>query len=413
MFRRADVATALFAALIVFFATTIPRAFAQREEVLYNFSTIDNRAHFPDAPLIFDSAGNLYGTTQVGGAYDYGVVFELMPVDGRWTFEVLYSFGNGTDGTAALGTLTFDSSGSLYGTTAQGGAHNAGTVFKLTPQTGGSWDETILHSFDQNGADGSAPEAGVILDASGDIYGTTTAGGSYNLGTVFKLSPASGDIWDESILQSFGSGADGSSPFAGTLIFDTAGNLYGTTLWGGAYQNGSVFELLPASGGSWTEKIIFNFNPNSKEGFQPDWGVISDNAGNLYGTLSFGGAYQEGVVFELSPGSGGLWSEKVLYNFKKNATDGRTPAASLMFDAAGNLYGSTFSGGAYGQGTAFELSPKSGGGWKENVLHSFQLSHSDGYDPFAPFAMDPAGNLYGTTQGGGLNGGGVIFRIKP
>ncbi|HXC43655.1 MAG TPA: choice-of-anchor tandem repeat GloVer-containing protein [Candidatus Dormibacteraeota bacterium] len=395
------------------------QAFAQKEEVLHSFSITDKAGFSPLAPLIADSAGNFYGTTEFGGIYsggtdNGGVVFELSPISGgHWTLKVLHNFGNGSDGNIPQGSLIFDASGNLYGATIEGGAYNAGIAFELSPQTMGPWRETILHNFNFNGTDGYSPVGGLTLDAAGNLYGNTSGGGAHNNGAVFKLSSGSGETWDETLLHSFGSGEDGSTPEIGGLIIDGAGNLFGTTGFGGSYNNGSVFEISPASGGTWTEKVIFSFNADSREGYFPGSGLIFDSTGNLYGAAQMGGGYGGGVVYELSSGSDGVWSYKVLYNFRQNSTDGRNPTASLIFDSAGNLYGTTSAGGAYGYGTAFELSLKAGGGWKENVLHSFNNNGADGYDPVVPLTLDPAGNLYSTTQPGGANAGGTIFRIKP
>jgi uncharacterized repeat protein (TIGR03803 family) len=416
--RHVGAMSAIFSiCALILCAAPIP-AFAQQEEVLHGFSSTDKAGFFPMAPLISDSAGNLYGTAEFGGIYSNGinnggVVFELSPVaGGHWTLKVLHNFGNGTDGSIPQGSLIFDASGNLYGLTIQGGAYNSGTAFELSPQSAGPWRETILHSFNFDGTDGYGPVGGLTFDAAGNLYGNTSGGGAHNNGAVFMLSPDSG-TWDETLLHSFGSGEDGSTPQIGGLIIDGSGNLFGTTSYGGSYNDGTVFEISPAAGGTWTEEVIFSFNGHSMEGFFPSSGLIFDSADNLYGTAGWGGGDQAGVVYELSPGRGGVWSYKALYHFKSNATDGRNPVASLIFDSAGNLYGTTSAGGTYGYGTAFELSPKAGGGWKENVLHSFNKDGTDGYEPDFPLTLDSAGNLYGTTQPGGANAGGTIFRIKP
>jgi uncharacterized repeat protein (TIGR03803 family) len=410
--------TGLTAVLAIFTGALLlssTRAAAQQEKVLHSFSSTDKVGFYPAAPLIFDADGNLYGTTCLGGAYNGGTVFELMPAaGGHWISKVLHEFGNGTDGSCPYSTLIFDALRNLYGTTTSGGIYGGqGTAFELSPQAGGTWNETILHNFSKNGTDGYNPAAGLAFDASGNLYGTTDLGGANNYGVVFELSPATGGTWTETVLHSFGSGEDALAPYLGTLVFDAAGNFYGATEYGGVYQNGALFEMSPAGGGAWTEKVVFSFNPDSMEGFSPSSGVIFDTSGNLYGTAYFGGAYKVGTVFELSPAAGGVWTEKVLYAFKNNNIDGRNPAANLIFDAAGNLYGTTSSGGAYGYGTAFELTPKGGGGWKEKQLHTFNLNGSDGFYPFVPLTLDAAGNLYGTTLGGGANDDGTVFEIKP
>src|SRR5664280_870386 len=214
-------------------------------------------------------------------------------------------------------------------------------------------EDTVLHSFSNNGTDGIVPDGGVIFDAAGNLYGTTWAGGTYRAGTVYELTPAAGGGWTEQVLHSFGNGADGAFSAAG-LIFDTAGNLYGTTAGGGTYSNGTVFELTPAAGGTWTEQVVYSFANNGTDGTVPKAGVIFDAAGNLYGTTSQGGTYTLGALFELTPAAGGTWTEQVLHSFG-NGTDGANLYAKLIFDGAGNLYGTTYQGGSYGGGTVFRF----------------------------------------------------------
>jgi uncharacterized repeat protein (TIGR03803 family) len=379
------------------------------ENVLYSFGNgVDGFQ--PGAGLIFDAVGNLYGTTYLGGTYNNGTVFELTPQGGGgWTENVLYSFNNnGTDAGFPHGGVIFDAAGSLYGTTRAGGAHNAGAVFELTPQAGGGWTEKVLYSFKNNGTDAFNPLAGLIFDGAGNLYGTTSRGGIHDYGTVFELTPTAGEGWTEKVLYSFGNGTDGGYPEAG-LLFDGAGNLYGTTVSGGTYTYGTVFELIPQAGGGWTENVLHSFG-NGTDGANPT-GLIADGAGNLYGT-TVGGGYGSGTVFELTPQAGGGWTEKVLYSFS-NGSDGGYPYAGLIFDGAGNLYGTTSEGGFYTSGTVFELTPQAGGGWTEQVLHSFNYRNGDGVNPYAGLIFDGAGNLYGTTSGGGTYGGGTVFELTP
>ena len=292
-----------------------------------------------------------------------------------------------------------------------------------------NWHEKVLHSF--NGTDGWSPEAGLIFDAAGNLYGTTEYGGTggncgaYGCGTVFELTPNGSGGWTETVLYSFcpqTGCTDGANPAAG-LIFDAAGNLYGTTEYAGAYNSGTVFELTPNGSGGWTETVLYSFcsQANCTDGYGPLAGLIFDASGNLYGTTRDGGAYGYGTVFELTPTGGGAWTERVLHGFGKG-TDGAGPSyyGKLIFDAAGNLYGMTLSGGAYGFGTAFELTPTAGGGWTEQVLYSFNNNGADGISPFAGLTFDAAGNLYGTTWEGGIYscGGagsacGTVFELSP
>ncbi len=403
---------------------------AAQERVLLNFNGQDGR--LPQAGLIFDAAGNLYGTTEGGGtgsncgAFGCGTVFELTPAaGGGWTETVLYSFGGSPDGADPLAGLIFDAAGNLYGTTGAGGTYDYGTVFELTPAAGGGWTETVLHNFNYNVTDGYYPYAGLIFDAAGNLYGTTSQGGTYGYGwgTVFELTPAAGGGWTEKVLHSFPdyNGTDGTSPYAG-LIFDAAGNLYGTTSQGGTYIfRGTVFELTPAAGGGWTETVLHSFG-NGADADSPQAGLIFDAAGNLYGTTVEGGTGSNcifgcGTVFELTPAAGGGWTEKVLYSFNANGTDGYYPYAGLIFDAAGNLYGTTRYGGTssgcapYGCGTVFELTPAAGGTWTETVLHNFG-NGTDGATPLAGLIFDAAGNLYGTTSSGGTYGYGTVFELQ-
>ncbi len=342
---------AIFA--VALFATST-RAAAQ-EKVLHVFldDLVDGTT--PQAGLIFDAAGNLYGTTVGGGPTGDGTVFELSPAGGgNWTEKVLWNFGNGADGAEPVAGLIFDAAGNLYGTTSLGGTSNSGIVFELMPGAGGTWTEKVLHNFNYN--DGDEPAAGLIFDAAGNLYGTTYEGG-LDFGVVFELSPGAGGSWTEKVLYSFsGEPTDAASPQAG-LIFDITGNLYGTTKFGGTSGAGAVFELSPAGGGTWTEKVLWSFG-NGADGGSPVAGVIFDATGNLYGTTSAGGTFSDGgTLFKLSPagdGGGGTWTEQVLHNFG-NGTDGSSPQAGLVLDGAGNLYGTTYNGGSYGGGTVFRF----------------------------------------------------------
>jgi uncharacterized repeat protein (TIGR03803 family) len=246
-----------------------------------------------------------------------------------------------------------------------GGTHGAGTVFELTPQTDRSWSERILHNFNDNGTDGAQPRAGLIFDADGNLYGTTSTGGADGEGTVFELSPKAGGGWAERILHSFShKSTDGRNPVGG-LILDAAGNLYGTTVEGGSSEScvnsyvtscGTVFELTPHAGGGWSEKVLHNFVLSATDGVNPQAGLIYDNAGNLYGTTYSGGAYNYGTAFELSPQAGGGWTQTLLHSFG-SGTDASTPTAGLIFGSNGSLYGTGFYGGAYSDGAVFEITP--------------------------------------------------------
>ena len=286
-------------------------------------------------------------------------------------YKTLYKFTGGKDGSGPYAGLTLDSLGNLYGTTLYGGSHSCGngngcgTVFMLTPSAGGGWIETVLHSFNNDGKDGYFPDfSGLTFDSLGNLYGTTQGGGSgacqsggyIGCGTVFELIPNGGGSWTENVLYSFsGNGVSGAYPAAG-VIFDAAGNLYGTTQQGGAYNRGTVFRLASNRDGSWTESVLHSFNEDGKDGYDPYARPIFDSLGNLYGTTYLGGAYNWGTVFELDSAEGGGWTETVLYSFDNK--DGATPFGGLVFDSAGNLYGTTAMGGADGYGTAFRLTPR-------------------------------------------------------
>ncbi len=408
---------AIFA--VTLFVTSTYAAAQEQEEVLYSFGGGTDGLQ-PGAGLIWDAAGNLYGTTPSGGPYGGGIVFELTPAaGGGWTEKVLHNFNpfSSTDGAEPSAGLIFDAAGNLYGTTTYGGTYNNGTVFELTRSphaVGGGWTLKLLHSFG-NGTDGVNPTAGLIFDGAGNLYSTTAAGGAYNWGTVFELTPAAGGTWTEKVLHNFNyNGTDGDNPRA-SLIIDAAGNLYGTTFWGGTDDIGTVFELVPMPGGSWTERVLHSFTYSGTDGAYPYAGLIFDAAGNLYGTTSEGGispgSTGAGAVFELtrSPHAvGGGWTEKVLYSFLHD-TDGCYPSAGLIFDAAGNLYGTTPGcGGPYNLGTVFELTPQGGGGWTMQWVYAFTTG---GACPEAGLIFDAAGNLYGTTVEGGTYNMGTVFEI--
>jgi uncharacterized repeat protein (TIGR03803 family) len=382
------------------------------------------------AGLIMDKEGNLYGTTEFGGTNNQGTVFELSPTpDGGWNESVLHSFDpavgvtGGTDGAQPHAALVLDSAGNLYGTTSFGGGssskctHGCGTVFKLDS---GSWSETVLYTF-TGGSDGGEPYARLVFDAQGNLYGTTLIGGTKGHGTVFELVNSSG-TYSEKVLYSFtNSGGDGAQPYAG-VTFDAAGkNLYGATYSGGTFGNGTIFELAPGPNG-WAKSVLYSFT-GKRDGKGPMGNVILDAAGNLYGTTfqgGFTGSY--GTVFELQPQPKGGWGVLILHEFfDKPAAN---PMAGLVFDAAGNLYGTTTLGASGvsapcggGCGTLFKLTANSDGSFRYSVLHSFGKEVPeqglDGFKPSGDLILDQSGNLWGTTQSGGAQGAGTVFQITP
>jgi uncharacterized repeat protein (TIGR03803 family) len=389
---------------------------ANTEKVLYTF-TGGNDGGDPAAQLTFDSSGNAYGTTVVGGSSTFGTVFKLTPhSSGKWTETVLYSFLAGNDGKNPYGGVTLDAKGNLYGTTVSGGSggtcsgDGCGTVFKLT-HSGNSWSESVLYSF-TGGKDGAGPGGGVVFDKKGNLYGTTPDGGSVNgcgCGVVYKLSPAKSGQWKQKVIHTFTGGNDGSTGSLGLLLVDKSSNLYGVAELGGAHGAGTVFKMTPGSGGKWKMSTLYGFKGMPNAGF-PYGGLISDAAGSLYGTTYYGGANGMGSVFKLT-NSNGKFKESVLYSFK-TGTDGNSPTSTLVFDAQGNLYGTTSAGGdTNGDGTVFKLTPTSGGKWKESVVHRFK-NNPDGANSYYGMTLDKAGNLYGTTAIGGV-GSGVVFELTP
>jgi uncharacterized repeat protein (TIGR03803 family) len=409
------------AALMIVIAVTLVLApaagAASKYKVLHAFHGSDGSD--PYGGLIVDVAGNLYGTTNAGGAHGLGTAFKLTPnADGSWTESVLHSF-NQSDGANPQAGLIFDAAGNLYGTTQEGGdlsqcsPYGCGTVFKLAPNADGSWTESVLYSF--KGINFSYPN-GLIFDAAGNLYGTTYTGGASGAGNVFKLTPNADGSWTESVLHSFhNNDAGGAGPLAG-LIFDAAGNLYGTTVFGGDLRSqlcgslgcGVVFKLTPNANGSWTESVLHSFN--GRDGVGPVGDLTFDPAGNLYGPTANGGTDQFGTVFKLTPNADGSWTESVLHRFQGNPAD--TPRAGLIFDGAGNLYGTASSARSENDGAVFKLSPNQDGGWTYSLIHVFQgkPALSPG---FSGLVLGSAGTLYGTTEGCGTGCEGVVYQITP
>ena len=374
-------------------AVTIPRAHAQTFKVIHSFTGGSDGGNPLDG-LTADGAGKLYSTANTGGAFGYGAVFEVNK-NGE---SVLYSFAGGTDGANPEGGLITDKAGNLYGTTtAGGGVENAGTVFMVTV----SGAEQVLYTFPA-GKNGATPEAGLAMDAEGNLYGTTTAGGANGNGTVFRLTaPKTGGTWTETLLYSFGNGTDGAVPVAGVTLLE--GSIYGTTSAGGVYGYGTIFQLTP-SGSAWTEKILQNFQ-DGDDGAIPYAGLIPDKSGNLYGAATEGGAGGGGTIFELIPANGG-WTFNVLYSNPGWGISGSF--RNLTLDASGNLYGTTHCDGANDAGTVYKLTPASGS-WTYTSLYVFK-GGSDGLYSFSNPLLD-AGHLYGTTKQGGADGNGVVWEV--
>ena len=387
------------------------------ESFLYSFGGSGD-ASTSYAGLVMDSHGNLYGTTIAGGTNGTGAVFRLSPNGlGGYTETVLYSFGTATsgDGNVPYAGLILDAQGNLYGTTTIGGANNTGTVFRISPNGLGGYVETVLYSFGgASSGDGVGPVS-LMQDSQGNLYGTTVNGGANNTGTVFRLSPNGLGGYAEAVLYSFGatSGGDGNSPWKdGNLIEDAQGDLYGTTLAGGANGTGTVFRLAPNGNGGYVESLLHSFGANgSGDGNAPNAGLTVDGQGNLVGTTQNGGRYGVGTVFRISESGTGY---AVLNSFGATSGDAKAPRGSVIFDAQGNLYGTTEAGGAAGTyGTVFRLSPNGfGNGYTESVLYSFGNNVPDGYNPYGGVVLDAYGNLYGTTKTG-ASAAGAVFKIAP
>lgn len=386
MSRRA-VTGALALSILVGTAIPLTQAQTYRESVLYSFKGGADGVQ-PMAGLVIDSKGNLYGTTLVGGASDFGTVFEVSSVGKE---IILHSFA-GPDGAEPFyGGLIRDSAGNLYGTTWGGGAFGGGTAFEVDT----SGNEDVLYNFNE----GALPIGGLVRDSKGNFYGTTSGGGT-TAGTVFELTPNSVGGWMETILYSFSGGKDGGDPFGG-LVRDRKGNFYGTTSLGGFAKHGTVFKVNGAK-----ESVLHTFKHGEGDGRYPMATLLLDASGNLYGTTENGGVSNWGTVFKMDASG----HETVLHSFT-GGTDGRYPVGSLVSDADGNLYGTTTEGGTgcanHGCGTVFKLDTTN----NETVLYRF--TGKDGRYPFAGLAIDRAGNIYGTTSQGGSGSKKNCFTHGP
>lgn len=403
------------ACLFLVLATT---AQAQVFEVLHTFSGEGDGAN-PYAGLTL-SRGKYYGSTS--GLFGYGSVFNLKNTGSGFELSPLFKFNDpDNDGNDLYSKVTVGPDGALYGTAAEGGGGTCdegggcGLVYKLQPAASACravmcpWTETVLYRFARTD-DGANPYSEVIFDSAGNLYGTTAYGGGgacdggLGCGVVYELTPSNGG-WTETVLYTFTGGSDGAEPIGG-LIFDQAGNLYGTSNGG---DGGFIFKLSPSNGG-WTETTLYSFQA-ATDGAGPDSTLIADGSGNLYGVAYQGGVNNGGTAFEWSPSGGGTFT--VLYSFPTNSV----PSGSPIFDIAGNLYGTTADGGANHIGSIFKLSPN-GSGWTETDIHSFG-GLGDGANPYSGVTMDSEGRLYGTALNGGANlqicanGCGTVWEITP
>jgi uncharacterized repeat protein (TIGR03803 family) len=397
---------------------------ASKEKVIYSFQGGSDGSN-PWSDLVADAAGNLYGTTTAGGTgCNCGTVFELMRTKDGWKEQVLYSFTEGSDGGEPQTGLILDDAGNLYGTTWS-------AVFQLAPNGHGGWTESNLYTIPF----GIWPAGDLAFDAKGNLYGASADDGNYGnhcggksdtgCGFVFQLSPQAGGSWTETTIYTFSGAPDAASPSSG-LALDAAGNLYGVSSGGGTgsclirYQNatsgcGTVYELSPNSGGNWTESVLYSFTRGGGHGVYPLGGLLFDKASDVYGVSRAGGDGL-GTVFKLHNSKKSGWQQTDLHLFYGKPNDGSTPIGRLATDAERNLFGVTSSGGANRAGTVFEMRHLKNR-WKEIVLHSFGAS-GDGAEPLAGLAFGQNGHLYGTTQNGGTGtacrgGCGVVYEVTP
>ena len=412
---------------------------ASKEKVIYSFTGGFDGSN-PMSDLTLDSAGNLYGTTETGGGgtgcgdTGCGTVFELTRAQDGWREQVLYRFLGGNEGGWPRAGVTFDRAGNLYGITTVGGAYNEGTVFKLSPNSGGGWTEKVIYMYGFGGV-GYFPAADLVMDVGGNLYGTSPDGGKKcnaetNCGVVFQLTPHADGSWTEKTLHEFSAPPPDGAIANSSLVLDAAGDVYGTTLYGGNTNSfsgrgcyisfdgfplggcGTVYKLTSQSDGQWTESVLYAFRKGGGYGHYPAGGLLIDGGGHILGT-SDGGGDGSGVVFEFGLSEERGWQQKVLHIFYPgNPGDGFDPIGRLISDTNGDLYGVTLGGGENGYGTVFEVQP-SRNGWTEKRLFSF----SSGDAPKAGLVLDSQGHLYGTTShgGGGVcqGGCGTVYELTP
>ena len=389
-----------------------------QEAVLFSFSGGTN-GYRPGSRLAFDTEGNIYGTTPEGDPCGSGIVFQLSKSQGRWAEQVLFSTCNNDSGYP--NSVIVGKDGNLYGTTSFYGPYDGGVAFEIVREQDNKWFERTIYAFGKTDSDASRPDGGLIFDADGNLYGTSSAGGNHcnpiGCGAVFELSPTSVGAWRETLLYSFTGGSDGGRPEGG-LVFGTDGNLYGTTSQGGDVKCvihgstgcGTLFKLAPESSHQWTETVLHEFERDAR-GTTPFSTPILDSSGNLYATTQ--GGYNEGVVFEVTQ-KNGQWQERVLENFR--AGDGGFPTAPPTLAEGGKMFGTTSGDGAYGDieiggyGAVYELLPGEHETVREVVIHNF--NGKDGAVPLSSVILDGKGNLYGTTQRGGGTGCGVVFQLS-
>jgi len=385
-------------------------AWASTEKVLWNFGVGTDGSGPWSNYFISDAKGNLYAATAAGGTYSAGVVFMLSPA-GKET--VLYEFkgqANG-DGAAPHGRLAFDANGEIYGTTQGGGTNGTGTVYRLSPKSGGGWTEKVIYNFSATGADGNSPSAGMTIAPDGTMYSTTPDGGTFSGGVIFSLQKTAKG-WKQTVIHNINFPSEGGFPYEG-LMRDTVGNLYGAAPSGGVGGQGVIYRLSPTKKG-WVYTVLYSFTGQNGDGAGLYWiDLISDKSGNIYGATSFGGTNGTGTVWELVYSeTKKSYAESILYEFGASGSgDGNNPYGGLAMDLKGNLYGTTLYGGPSNIGTSYKLT-KQGKTWKETILHSF-VGANDGNEPTGNPYIDATGRLYGMTQTGGKSNLGIVYRITP
>jgi uncharacterized repeat protein (TIGR03803 family) len=363
----------------------------------------------PYSDLVADSEGRLYGTTFYGGTLGSGTLFRITLTKTPATVEILHSFAF-SEGEGPIGGVLIGADGGLYGTTSAGGAHNDGTVYRVDPKT---FKLTVLHHFNASAtpADGGTPHMGLVAGPNGLLYGTTAANGPLGGGTVFAISPK-GDTVHYAIIHAFGAALDGNDPYGGRLV-SSGLNLFGSTLLGGQWDFGTVFELSLAKNGTWQESGHYSFGSRTNDVMSPPSGVILGKSGLLY-SCAIGGNFGHGAVFSITPTKGGApMTETMLYEFEP--VDGPIPGGScpLTFEPSGRLIGTTNFGGTHSSGTVFTLTP-SGGAWTLAVPYDFSPQANDGAVEPESALIGVAGGYYvGTTPIGGVDGKGTVYRIKP
>ena len=394
---------------VLVLALSLTMATAASTDVI--FSCEEDEGEYADTDLETDGAGNIYGTTVLGGDFGSGTVFKLRHTPTGWVHKVLYSFTSGVDGGEPYKGVTLDREGNLYGTAVTGGSGSCeggcGVVYKLT-NSGGTWTQTVIHAF-TGGEDGSGPGARVTLDRDGNVYGMAPTGGKYGFGTIYRTHQEHNGDWRFKVIHAFTGGADGATGSAGRMVF-RRGDLYGAATAGGTYGSGVVFKLTPTGRGKWDFRTIYSFR-GQPDGSFPYGALLFDSLGNIYGTTYYGGANGIGTVYQLSPRDAiSEWNESVLYSFQEG-TDGNSPISNLVADTIGNLYGTTSEGGL-GSGVIFKLSPSGSGQWTETVVHSFQ-GPPDGAFSYNGMVVDRFGNFYGATVHGGDNDDGAVYKFTP